>query len=399
MSDSPNPVSDPAPCSSAVPLPALADLRVVELGVWVAAPAAAGVLADWGADVIKVEAPGGDPMCGVFGAIGLDDDMPNPAYTLDNRGKRSLVLDLRDEGDRARMEALLADAHVFVTNLKPDVLDRFGLDADSTAARHPHLVYCSVSGYGLAGDDRDRPSYDLGAFWARSGLAYQLAADGEPLNARGAMGDHITALSALSGILAGVLQQRATGEGCIVETSLLRSGMYVLGWDLGLQQSLGKVARMEPRDAQQSPLMNSYRTADDQWLFLTCLEADRHLAKVLTALDREDLASDERFADGRALRKHKRAVIAVLDEEFARRPLDEWARRLDDAGVWWAPVSSPADVLRDPQVLANEGLVEVPNPGGAGTTSSVNGPVSFRGRPLRRTGPAPRLGEHPDAHF
>jgi len=120
---------------------------------------------------------------------------------------------------------------------------------------------------------------------------------------------------------------------------------------------------------------------------------------VLTALDREDLASDERFADGRALRKHKRAVIAVLDEEFSRRDLDEWARRLDDAGVWWAPVSSPADVLRDPQVLANEGLVEVPNPGGAGTTSSVNGPVSFRGRPLRRTGPAPRLGEHPDAHF
>ena len=91
--------------------------------------------------------------------------------------------------------------------------------------------------------------------------------------------------------------------------------------------------------------------------------------------------------------------LTPRDEEFARRPLDEWARRLDDAGVWWAPVSSPADVLRDPQVLANEGLVEVPNPGGAGTTSSVNGPVSFRGRPLRRTGPAPRLGEHPDAHF
>ncbi|MFM8303102.1 MAG: CaiB/BaiF CoA transferase family protein, partial [Actinomycetota bacterium] len=377
----------------------LADLRVVELGVWVAAPAAAGLLADWGADVIKVEAPAGDPMRGVFGAIGLDDDMPNPAYTLDNRGKRSLVLDLRTPVDRARLEALLADAHVFVTNLKPDVLDKFGLDPDATAARHPHLVYCSVSGYGLAGDDRDRPSYDLGAFWARSGLSYQLAAAGEPLNARGAMGDHITALGALSGILAGVIQQRATGEGCVVETSLLRSGMYVLGWDLGLQQSLGKVARMEPRDAQQSPLMNSYRTADDCWLFLTCLEADRHLAKVLTALGREDLATDERFADGKALRTHKRAVIEVLDAEFARRPLEEWAHRLDAAGVWWAPVSSPAEVLVDPQVLANDGLVEVPSPVGTGTTTSVNGPISFRGRPLRRTGPAPRLGEHPDARF
>jgi len=382
-----------------VPLPAIADLRVVEMGVWVAAPGAAGILADWGADVIKVEAPGGDPMRGVFGAIGLADDLPNATYALDNRGKRSLVLDLREEGDRARIEALLADAHVFLTNLKPEVLDRFGLDAEATAARHPHLVYCGVSGYGLAGPDRDRPSYDVGAFWARSGLAHQLAVDGVPLNARGALGDHVTALAALAAILAGVLQQRATGEGCIVETSLLRTGMYMLGWDFGLQTSLGKVARMEPRDEQQSPLMNSYRTADDRWLFLTCLEADRHLPNVLAALGRDDLATDERFADARALRRHKREVIAVLDAEFATRSLDEWAARLDAAGVWWAPVRSPAEVLEDPQVLANESLVEVPNPVGDGHVVTVNGPVSFRGRPLRRTGPTPRLGEHPDAHF
>ena len=382
-----------------VPLPTIADLKVVEMGVWVAAPGASGILADWGADVIKVEAPGGDPMRGVFGAIGLADDLPNATYALDNRGKRSLVLDLREQADRARMESLLADADVFLTNLKPDVLDRFGLDAESTAARHSHLVYCAVTGYGLAGPDRDRPSYDVGAFWARSGLAHQLATDGEPLNARGALGDHVTALSALAAILAGVLQQRATGEGCIVETSLLRTGMYMLGWDYGLQTSLGKVARMEPRTEQQSPLMNSYRTADDRWLFLTCLEADRHLPNVLTALGRDDLRTDERFADARALRRHKREVIAVLDAEFATRPLDAWAERLDAAGVWWAPVKSPAEVLEDPHVLANEGLVAVPDPVGDGHVVTVNGPVSFRGRPLRRTGPTPRLGEHPDARF
>jgi crotonobetainyl-CoA:carnitine CoA-transferase CaiB-like acyl-CoA transferase len=385
-----------------VPLPAVADLRVVELGVWVAAPAAAGILADWGADVIKVEAPGGDPMRNVFGAIGMEHDMPNPAYTLDNRGKRSLVLDLREPADRARLEELLAGAHVFLTNLKPDVLDKFGLDAESTAARHPHLVYCSVSGYGLTGPDRERASYDLGAFWARSGLSYQLGADA-PLNARGGIGDHITALAALSGILAGVLQQRATGEGCIVETSLLRAGAYVLGWDLGLQSSLGKVARGEPRDATQSPLMNAYRAADDRWLFLTCLEADRHLRNVLVALGREDLLDDERFANGRALRKNKREVIEVLDREFANRPLDEWAARLDAAGVWWAPVRTPAEVLADEQVLANDGIVHVPHPDGDGHTVSVNGPITFtigglnRSRPT--TGPAPRLGEHPDATF
>jgi hypothetical protein len=389
----------PDPIDPVVPLPAVADLRVVELGVWVAAPAAAGILADWGADVIKVEAPAGDPMRNVFGAIGAAADMPNPAYQLDNRGKRSLVLDLNAEADRARMEALLAEAHVFVTNLKPDVLDRFGLDADSTAARHPHLVYCSVSGYGLAGTDRDRPSYDLGAFWARSGMSYQLALNGEPLNARGAMGDHVTALAVLAGILGGVLQQRATGEGCIVETSLLRTGAYMLGWDLGLQSTIGKVARGEPRTETQTPLMNCYLTSDDRWLFLTCLEADRHLRNVLTALGRDDLLDDERFASGRTLRRNSRDVIAVLDAEFGARPLAEWAERLDAAGVWWAPVSSPADVLADPQVRDNDGIVRVPDPGGETFTESVNGPITFRGRSRSVTGPVPRLGEHPDATF
>jgi crotonobetainyl-CoA:carnitine CoA-transferase CaiB-like acyl-CoA transferase len=379
--------------------PAVAGLRVVELGVWVAAPAAAGLLADWGADVIKVEAPNGDPMRNVFGAIGIAEEMPNPAYTLDNRGKRSLVLDLRTEEDRERMHALLADADVFVTNLKPDVLDKFGLDPDGTTARHSQLVYCSVSGYGLEGPERDRPSYDLGAFWARSGLSYQLASRDEPLNARGAMGDHITALSALAGILAGVLQQRTTGEGCVVETSLLRTALYVLGWDLGIQSALGKVARSEPRDATQTPLMNCYRTADDRWLFLTCLEADRHLRNVLLALGREDLLTDERFASGKSLRKHRNAVIEMLDAEFASRPLEEWAARLDDAGVWWAPVHSPADVLADEQVRVNDGLVEVPNPDGRGSTTSVNGPITFRGWPQRTVGVVPRLGEHTDARF
>jgi crotonobetainyl-CoA:carnitine CoA-transferase CaiB-like acyl-CoA transferase len=384
---------------AAVPLPAIAGLRVVEMGVWVAAPAAAGLLADWGADVIKVEAPAGDPMRNVFGAIGIGREMPNPAYMLDNRGKRSLVLDLRTEADQARLEALLADAHVFVTNLKPDVLDKFGLGADETAARHPHLVYCSVSGYGLEGPERDRPSYDLGAFWARSGLSHQLAREDEPLNARGAMGDHITALSALSGILAGVLQQRATGEGCVVETSLLRTGAYVLGWDLGLQSTLGKVARGEPRDVTQTPLMNCYRTVDDRWLFLTCLEADRHLRNVFVALGREDLLEDERFATGRGMRRNAREVIATLDAEIGARTLDEWAKRFDTAGVWWAPVQSPADVLADEQVRANDGLVEVPNADGTGWETSVNGPVTFRGRSRGTTGRVPARGEHPDATF
>ena len=306
-------------------LSALAGLRVVELGVWVAAPAAAALLADWGADVIKVESPAGDPMRSVFGSLGIAGDLPNPAFALDNRGKRSVVLDLRTDDDRGALEDLLAGADVFVTNLRPDALDKLGLEPGATVERHPRLVYCSVSGYGLRGPERNRPTYDIGAFWARSGLSMQMAdGEGNPLNARGGVGDHITGLAALAGILAALLEQQATGQGRVVEVSLLRTGAYVLGWDLGLQLALGKVAGAESRQRNQAPLMNPYRAADGRWVFFTGLEAGRHIASVLRALDRTDLLDDPRFADAAALRRHRVEVIAILDAVVAERPLDEW---------------------------------------------------------------------------
>ena len=371
----------------------LAGLRVVELGVWVAGPAAAALLADWGADVIKVEPPAGDPMRGVFGSLGIGDDMPNPAFALDNRGKRSVVLDLREAEARDRLEDLLATADVFVTNLRPDALDRLGLEPEATVARHPRLVYTSVSGYGLRGDDRNRPTYDIGAFWARSGLAVQMAdGEGAPLNARGGIGDHVTGLAALAGLLAAVLDQRATGRGRVVEVSLLRTGAYVLGWDLGIQMALGKVAGSEPRDRNQAPLMNPYRTADGRWFFFTGLEASRHIPAVCRALGRPDLLDDPRFADARSVRRHRTEVIALLDGIVAERPLAEWAEAFEREGVWWAPAQSPADVVADPQVLANDGVVEV----AGGALRSVNGPVSFSGVPAPDGAHVPTVGEHTD---
>ncbi len=363
-------------------LSALADLRVVELGVWVAAPSAAALLADWGAEVIKVEPPTGDPMRNVFGSIGIGGDLPNPGFALDNRGKRSIVLDLREPGDRRHLEELLATADVFVSNLRPDALDKLDLEPEETLRRHPHLVYCSVSGYGLHGEDRNRPTYDIGAFWARSGLSNQMAGgDGAPLNARGGVGDHITGLAALAGILAAVLQQRETGAGRVVEVSLLRTGAYVLGWDLGLQMELGKVAGAERRDRNQSPLMNPYRAADGKWFFFTGLEAERHIGAVCRALGRPELLDDERFASASAIRKNRVEVIALLDEIIAERPLSQWSERFDREGVWWAPVQTPAEVVVDPQLLANGGVVEIEG----GAMRSVNGPGD-----LLRCGRRPR---------
>ncbi len=376
-------------------LAALGGLRVVELGVWVAAPAAGALLADWGADVIKVEPPTGDPMRNAFGSLGIGKDFPNPAFAQDNRGKRSVVLDLRQDEARERLEELLAAADVFLTNLRPDALDGLGLEPHATVARHPHLVYCSVSGYGLRGPDRNRPAYDIGAFWARSGLSVQLAnSEGVPLNARGGIGDHISGLAALAGVLAAVLEQRHTGRGRVVETSLLRTGTYVLGWDLSLQETVGRVAKAEARQSNQTPLMNSYRASDGRWFFLTGLEADRHLEKVYRALGREDLHDDPRFADAAALRKHRTEVIATLDAIIAEHPLDVWAERFDREGVWWAPAQGPADVLEDPQLAATDGFLELREGAEDAGRRSVNGPVSFSDLPAQPAASAPRLGEH-----
>jgi len=374
-------------------LSSFADLRVVELGVWVAAPSAAALLADWGADVIKVEGPQGDPMRNVFGSLGIADDMANPAFALDNRGKRSVVLDLRDPDERARMEELLATADVFVSNLRPDALDRLDLEPHATVARHPHLVYCSISGYGLSGPERNRPTYDIGAFWGRSGLSRQMAdRDGNPLNARGGIGDHITGLAALSGILGAVLEQRHTGTGQVVEVSLLRTGAYVLGWDLGLQMTLGKVAGAEPRHTNQAPLMNPYQAADGRWFFFTGLEAERHIASVLRALERTDLLEDERFASASAIRRNRTDVIALLDEIVATRPLDEWAERFDAEGVFWALAQTPAEVVVDPQLVENDGFVELDE----GAMRTINGPVTFGGAAPRSTVTVAPLGAHTD---
>lgn len=381
---------DPAPGLST-----LAGLRVVELGVWVAAPSAAGLLADWGADVIKVESPTGDPMRQVFGSLGIQSDMPNPAFALDNRGKRSISLDLRRPEARQHLEDLLDTADVFISNLRPDSLDGLDLEPAATVARHPRLVYCSISGYGLRGGERNRPTYDIGAFWARSGLSVQMAdSDGTPLNARGGIGDHITGLAALAGLLAAVLEQRETGRGRVVEVSLLRTGTYVLGWDLGLQMTLGKVAKAESRDRNQAPLMNPYCAGDGRWFFFTGLEAARHIPAVCRALGVPELLDDQRFADAGAIRRNRVEVIAMLDEIVARHPLAYWAERFDEEGVWWAPAQTPGEVVHDAQLLANGGIAEIDGGPAGSVQRSVNGPVTFSDVAGRRYAPVPGLGHH-----
>ncbi len=376
-------------------------IRVVELGVWVAGPGAGGVLADWGADVIKVEAPAGDPMRRMLAVAGGGrDDLPSPPFDLDNRGKRSVVLDLTSDEGRSAMQRLVATADVFLTNLRPDAVERLGLSPEVLLEAHPRLVYASVSGYGRTGPDAGRAGYDVGAFWARSGLAALAVGESQPQpHFRGGFGYHVTAITTVAGIVGALFERVTTGRGRLVETSLLRTGVWCLGWDMGLRLRFGKLLPAQDRTAQGNPMVNVYRAGDGKWFWLLGVEGDRLWPGLLRAVDRPSWGDDERFATMRDRRKHAAELIELLDAMFLTLTRDEWTARFDEHDVWWAPVNTPDDVLEDPQVLAAGTFVDVPGGAGAPEHRAVASPVSFPSDDgdadeSRPRGPVPALGEH-----
>jgi crotonobetainyl-CoA:carnitine CoA-transferase CaiB-like acyl-CoA transferase len=207
-------------------------IRVVELGVWVAGPAAAGILCDWGAEVVKIEPPEGDPARGFTKMLG--GDMPtNPPFELDNRGKQSVVLDLTTDDGRAAALELIDGADVFVTNIRASALARIGLGHDTLLARNERLIYALVSGFGIEGPDADAAAYDIAAWWSRAGIAWLLSSPGaDPPFQRGGMGDHSVGMTGAAMICAALVSRSTTGKGQLVTTSLLRQGAYTIGFDL-----------------------------------------------------------------------------------------------------------------------------------------------------------------------
>lgn len=375
----------------------LSGIRVVELGVWVAGPAAGGLLADWGADVIKVEGPEGDPMRRLFSLLSGHGQPQSPPFDLDNRGKRSVVLDLRSEEGRDDLRAIVATADVFLTNLRPEAVERLGFGAEALLAEHPQLIYAQVTGFGRTGPDAHRAGYDIGAFWARSGMAHATVAPSEPPPAiRSGLGDHVTGTTITAGICAALVARERTGKGQLVDTSLLRSGIYCMGWDVGIQLRFDKLLPTVARTEAANPLINCYEAGDGRWFWMLGLEADRHWPPLLAAIDRADLADDPRFATSRDRRKHAGELVAVLDGVFAGRPRDGWTARFDDHDVWWAPVNTVADVVDDPQAVAVGAFRDVPAGQGAPAHRAVATPVDFSGAEVGPTGGVPGLGEHTD---
>ena len=369
-------------------------VKVVELGVWVAGPAATGIMADWGADVVKVEPPTGDPQRSVFGALGVADQSGVPPFEIDNRGKRSVIADLRDEKGMSVLMSLLADADVFVTNVRPAGLARLGLDPESLTEKFPRLIYGVITGYGTEGPDVDRAGYDIGAFWARSGLAHTTVAPDElPPAIRSGQGDHTTALSLVSGVMAALFDRERTGKGRVVSTSLLRTGMYTLGWDIGVYLRFGKRQSTKPNRENPAPMMNCYRAGDGRAFWLLGLEADRHFPGLLAAIERPELAEVENFKNARARSVNAADFTAVLDAHFMTQSYAYWTERFDTHDVWWAPLNSIAEAVVDEQVLASGALVEMTPRAGEEPYRAVNSPVDFS-EYSPTYGPVPTLGEH-----
>jgi crotonobetainyl-CoA:carnitine CoA-transferase CaiB-like acyl-CoA transferase len=366
-------------------------IKVVEVGLWIAGPSCGGILADWGADVIKVEPLVGDPFRSIEW---LYPGSANPPFELDNRGKRSIALDIRNDAGIAVVHKLLADADVFLTNYRSAGLERAGLSYNDLSARYPQLIYAHVTGYGTQGDERDRAAYDHGAFYSRSGIAAALTPDGDDLPyPRGGMGDHMTGLAAAGGVAAALYSRTKTGEGQLVSTSLLRLGAYMHGWDHNVTARLKTETVPNTRKAPPNPLINGYRCGDGKWVWLLGLEADRHWPQVVKALDRPEWEHDPQFDSIEQRSENSAVLVAAMDEVLAAKTRDEWAPIFDEHDVWWAKVQTTMDLLSDPQARDAGCYVEAPLADGE-TAEMVASPVDFGSTKWFVREPPPEIGQH-----
>jgi crotonobetainyl-CoA:carnitine CoA-transferase CaiB-like acyl-CoA transferase len=379
-----------------MPSDAFSGVRVIELAEWVFIPSAAALLADWGADVVKIEHPErGDG----FRALRTNGTIPpkaigNQAVHFINRGKRSIGLDVQHPQGLEILHALLEDADVLMTSLLPGALERLGLTADAVRARYPGLVYVRGHGQGVRGPAADLGSFDVNAFWARSGLAATLTTpDAEHLmTGRGGIGDLTASSQAAFGTAAALLRRATTGRGAVVDVSLMAAGMYVNAVDAmtGMQDT---VATVTPRVAP--PLVSSYRTEEhDRWITIAILQPDRHWQTFCDAIGRSDLADDQRFMGAAAQSANADELRVVLAETFASKSIGHWRTAFEGLPFPWAPALTPAEAVADVQSLTNGYVTDV-EVGKDRPLRFLTGAIQFDEQPLtmRR---APMHGEQTD---
>jgi len=378
----------------------MSGVRVLEVAAWTYVPAAGAVLAEWGADVLKIEHPEtGDPQRALItsGLVPTGPGGVNHMIELPNRGKRSVAIDLGTEDGHDLLLRLAEASDVFLTNFLPPARRRLRIEVDDLRAVNPDIIYVRGSGQGQRGPEKDRGGYDGCSFWGRVVADIVTPADSEwPIGQPGpAFGDLIGGMTIAGGIAAALFHRQRTGEALVVDNSLLGTAMWAAGGSL-IAAGLFGLTKMPKMDRTQSPnpLVNNYRTSDGRYLSLIMLQPDRYWSDLVTHLGHPELADDPRFRDSRALHEHRAEAVGVLDGIFATRTFAEWREVLMRIEGQWAPVETAAELLEDPQALSNGYVREIVAASGT-TFRIVPSPLQFNETPpdLSR---APEHGEHTD---
>ena len=372
-------------------------IRVIEFANFAAAPSATAIMADLGAEVIKVEAIGGDPIRGLMkqATVAEGDHNPDHPFQFINRGKKGIELNLDSQSGTDIARRLVAECDVVVMNLLKERRQRFGLDADDLFSIKPDLVIGLLSGYGEVGDEINRPGYDVTAFFSRSGVfGGGTAPGGSPPHARPGSGDHTTSLALFGAVMAGLRSRDVTGEGQVVEASLLRTATWTISLDLVTSLVDGKPAYDRPREKGLSAMLEAFQASDGRWLQFAMPDIGDAWQRFCIALDREDLLNRDEFSTGRLRYQNMNELLSTLDESIGSKPADHWIPRLDEHKCIWAPINDSASAVQDPQVRATGAFETIAHPV-AGDFETVAAPFRMHDSPeVRVKGPAPEKGQH-----
>jgi crotonobetainyl-CoA:carnitine CoA-transferase CaiB-like acyl-CoA transferase len=374
----------------------LQGIRVIEVANWMAGPGAAALMADMGAEVVKVEPSRGDAMRRATRQPRMPEGVAplDASFQLDNRGKRGIAVALnRPEGaDLVRRLTLRAD--VFICNLMSDRQAKYGLDADTLLAANPRLVHATLTGYGLGGPDAKRPGYDLTAFFGRGAVLHAMAEPDNPAppRLRPAQGDHTAALALLASILAALRLVEITGSGQRLDVSLLSAAAWTMSTDLAATLVDGENPPQGGRKNRPHALHGGFRCSDGRWVLLFMPEP-HWWPRFCAAVQRPDLAEDPRFESYAGRAQHMPELTLLMDELFATRTLEEWGRLFDDEGFIWGPGATVAEFAADRQAEADQLYPTISHPA-AGEFRTVAGPVRIAGADIAPRGPAPEVGQH-----
>lgn len=374
----------------------LEGIRVVEVANWLAAPSAAALMADLGADVIKVEPPGGDVYRRYNLGAAASDAGPavNYAFELDNRGKRSITVALTRPGGSDVVRRLAAQADVFITNLLQPRRERYGLTVEDIQSVNDQVVYVSFSGYGTEGPDAGRAGFDYAAFWARSGVMNLLGdPDAPPVLCRPGQGDHTTALNLLASTLTALRLRDMTGEGQVVDVTLVGTGVWTVGTDMSGALASRRQPPRHDRSQPANPLWNTYLCSDRRWLLLVMVQPDPYWPDFCVALGHPEWEHDARYASFEARSANSAELTAAIAATFATRDSGAWAAALDAHGLIWAPVAGLPDVAEDPTLRALGAFTKV-TPAEGEPFETLSPPFRVRGADIGVRGPAPTAGEH-----